>query len=236
MTNIHVENSISDMKALFYFCVVTFIYALSAGLFIQLYVIPVLFPHFNFGDGLAIMDSVGFDKIAREKAIEISREGWRAWELRPQLQSPAGIASFFYTHWTPKPYSLLPFNAIVHALSGCLIVWLLRHFYSLLPAIVGGAVFVLNPAAMEWVAQIHRDGVFILGNLMVLACLFQLSKSLYYFKASSVMWGLFFGLSGTIVVWVARGFWIQVLFSSILLWVGLLVLLCAYIDISVDED
>ena len=95
---------------------------------------------------------------------------------------------------------------------------------------------MLNPAAMEWVAQIHRDGVFILGNLMVLACLFQLSKSLYYFKASSVMWGLFFGLSGTIVVWVARGFWIQVLFSSILLWVGLLVLLCAYIDISVDED
>ena len=236
MTNIYIENPISDTRALFYFGVVTFIYALSVGVFIQLYAIPILFPHFNLGDGLAVLDSVGFDKIAREKAVEITEKGWRAWELRPQINSPAGIASAFYTLWTSKPYTMLPLNAIVHALSGCLVVWMLRHFFSWKPAILGGALFVLNPAAMEWIAQIHRDGIFVLGNLMVLACLFQFSKSLVSGKVSNMAWGLFWGLSGTIVVWVARPFWIQVLSVSILLWVGLLVLLCAFTGMCADEE
>jgi hypothetical protein len=105
-----------------------------------------------------------------------------------------------------------------------------------LPAIIGGVVFVSNPIAMQWISQIHRDGVFILGNLMVFVCLLQLSKNLYNFKVSSVMWGLFFGLSGTMIVWLARPFWVQVIFTSILLWVGLLVLLYAFRDIGVDKN
>ena len=182
MTKIHIEDSISDTRVLFYFGVATFIYALSLGLFIQLYAIPVLLPDSNLGDGISEFDSFKFHLTALEKAIEISHQGWSEWELKPRKHFPAGIASFFYALWTPKPYALLPFNAIVHALSGCLVVWSLRQFFSLLPAIIGGAVFVLNPVAMQWVAQIHRDGVFVLGNLMVLVCLFQLSKNLYNFK------------------------------------------------------
>ena len=236
MTKIHIENSISDIRALFYFGVVTFIYALSLGLFIQFYMIPVVLPDSNIVDGIFVPDSSGFHKIAWGKAIEISHQGWWTWELRPQRHFPAGIASFFYALWTPKPYVLLPFNAILHALSGCLVVWSLRQFFSLLPAIIGGVVFVSNPIAMQWISQIHRDGIFILGNLMVLVCLLQLSKNLYNFKVSSVMWGLFFGLSGTMIVWLARPFWVQVIFTSILLWVGLLVLLYAFRDIGVDKN
>lgn len=236
MTKIYIKNSISDTKALFYFGVVTFIYALSLGLFIQLYAIPVLLPGSNLGAGISVLDSFGFHKIALEKAIEISHQGWSAWELRPQRHFPAGLASFFYALWTPKPFALLPFNAILHALSGCLVVWSLRQYFSLLPSIIGGAVFALNPVAMEWIAQIHRDGVFVLGNLMVVACLLQLSKNLYNFKISSVIWGLFFGLSGTAVVWLARPFWVQVIFVSILLWVGLLVLLYVFTNIGVDKN
>jgi hypothetical protein len=213
----------SDAWILFYFGVITFIYTLCASSFIQLYVIQVLFPQFNLIDGIAVFDSQGFDQIAKTKAIEISEKGWGAWELRPNGntgnagQSPSGIASFFYILWTPKPYVMLPFNATVHALSGCLVAWILRQFFSWKPAIFGGALFVLNPAAMEWLAQIHRDGIFILGNLMVLASLFHLFKILEAGKMSNMVWSMFLGMSGTLLVWVARPYWVQVLITTIIL-------------------
>ncbi|MBL1140642.1 MAG: hypothetical protein HND53_01265 [Proteobacteria bacterium] len=213
----------SNAWVLFYFGVITFVYMLCASSFIQIYVIQVLFPQFNLGDGLAVFDSAGFDQIAKSKAIEINEKGWGAWELRPRGntgnagQSPSGIASFFYTLWAPKPYVMLPFNAFVHALSGCLVVWLLRIFYSWVPSLLGGALFVLNPAAMEWAAQIHRDGIFILGNLMVLASLFHLFKILETGKISNMIWSMFLGMFGTSLVWVARPYWIQVLITSIIL-------------------
>ena len=183
----------SEPRLIILLGVAFFVYSLCVSALIQGYFIPKVFPHFNLGDGLVVLDSTGFNKIAKTKSAEILEKGWGAWELRPQTQSPAGIASVFYSLWTPKPYSLLPFNALVHALSGCVVLWFLRHFFSWKPAILGASLFVLNPAALEWVAQIHRDGVFILGNLLVLVCLIQLGKGLKLNKLSATAWGLLFG-------------------------------------------
>ena len=205
---------------------VFFMYSLSAGVAIQTYVIPHLFPQFDQGEGLIIPDSTGFNQLAKAKAIEIKGKGWGAWELRPQRHSPAGIASIFYTLWTPKPYSLLPFNALVHALSGCLVLWLLVHFYSWGPAFFGSVLFVINPAAMEWVAQIHRDGVFILGNLMMLACLVLFFRGLTMGNVHSLIWGFLAGVSGTWLAWVARPYWIQVLIVILVLGLVLISIHC----------
>ena len=227
----------TDAWILFYFGVITFIYSLCASSFIQLYAIQIMFPQFNLGEGIAVFDSAGFNLIAKKKAMEINGGGWQFWELRPSGtlngyvtagQSPAGIASIFYTLWEPKPYVMLPFNAIVNALSGCLVVWLLRCFYSLMPSIMGGALFIMNPMAMEWVSQIHRDGIFILGNLMVLVSLFHLLKILNNVKVNNMLWATILGLSGTSLTWVARPYWVQVLFVTILLWLFALVILCAF--------
>ncbi len=201
----------SDDSIIFKWGVVFFIYTLIVAAAIQLYVIPSLFPHLNLGDGLTILDAPLFNGIAKVQAAAIMAQGWGVWELRPQGQSPAGIASIFYVLWDPKPYSLLPFNALVHALSGCLVLWILRHFFSWKAAIFGSALFVVNPAAMEWVAQIHRDGIFILGNLLVLVCLIQLGKGLKLAKTRSIVWGLACGLIGVTLAWVARSYWAQVL-------------------------
>lgn len=214
----------SEAQAYLLLGLIFFTYALSVGLAIQLYFVPTMFPHFNLGDGLIILDSTGFNQIAKAKAIEIMEKGWRAWELRPQMHSPAGIASIFYTLWTPQPFSLLPFNALVHALSGCLVLWLLRRFFSWGPAIFGSAFFVFNPAALEWVAQIHRDGVFILGNLMVLVCLMQLGIGFKSERMRTMVWGFILGLIGTCLVWVARPQWVHVLFVSLILCTGLIVI------------
>ena len=207
----------SEVRSFLFLGMAFFVYSLCVSAVIQLYVVPQVFPQFNRGDGLIVPDSTGFHEIAKAKSMEISEKGWGAWELRPHRYSPAGIASIFYTVWVPKPYSLLPFNALVHALSGLLVVGILRYFFSWQSAIFGSSLFVINPSALEWVAQIHKDGVFILGNLMVLICLMQMGEGLKRSKAGTIAWGFLWGLLGTCVSWVGRPQWAQVLFASVFL-------------------
>ncbi len=217
---------ITKTQRIFLSGLIFFVYSLGAGVAIQINIVPKIFPQFDLGEGLIIFDSAIFNQIAKAKADEIKEEGWGAWELSPQAQSPAGIASIFYTIWIPKPYSLLPFNALVHALSGCFVLWLLPHFFSWKPAVFGSALFVINPAAMEWVAQIHRDGVFVLGNLMVLVCIVQLLGGLKSANVRAMAWGLILGVAGTWFVWIARPYWVQVLMVFVLLGLFLISISC----------
>lgn len=208
-----------DSKLIIILGMIFFLYSLLAGVVIQTILVPVIFPHINLGDGLIVLDSNGFNQIAKQKALEIIEKGWVAWELRPQGQTPAGIASLFYALITPKPYSMLPFNALLHAFSGCLVFWLLRNFFSVKAAVAGSLIFILNPSAMEWVAQIHRDGLFILGNLMVLAAFLLFSADSNYLRKHLI--GIFFAISGAFLVWAARPFWAQVIFVSTLVWLAM---------------
>lgn len=203
-----------------------FVYSLGVSAAIQCYIVPKMFPHFDRGDGIIILDSNGFNQIAKEKAAEIREKGWSAWELRPQAQAPAGIASIFYALLTPKPYTLLPYNALVHALSGCLVFWVLLHIFSWWPAFFGSLLFVVNPAALQWVAQIHRDGVFILGNLLVLFGMLQFLNGLKSANTWRLVSGFAGGVAGTLLVWVARLYWVQILLVFVLLVSLLLVLTC----------
>ena len=185
-----------------------FAYAWLASLLLQLWVIPTLFSQPGAAEGLVILDSIGFDRVANAKVVEIASLGWSAWELKPQLQSPAGIASFFYAVFGTSPSSVLPFNSVVHALSTCIAMLILRNFFSVVPALVGALVFALNPASFEWVAQIHRDGIFILGNLLFIYGIMSLfrpsgdggGQGLRYL--SSMM---FMSILGITLVWVRPG-------------------------------
>ncbi len=204
-----------------------FVYAWLAGLLLQLWVIPMLFSQPGAAEGLVILDSIGFDRIAKGKVVEIASFGWSAWELKPLSQSPAGIASIFYTVFGPSPTSVLPFNAMVHALSACAAMVILRNFFSSGPALIGALVFALNPASLEWVAQIHRDGIFILGNLLFICGIMNFSrpseeggeKRLRYLTSI-----VFIPVLGTTLVWVARPYWVQVMLVNMLLLLILLIL------------
>jgi len=204
---------------------VIFFYALFTGLGIQLVLIPVFFPHFDLGDGMFVLDSSGFNQIAKSKAAEIVSQGWGAWQLRPgeQPQSPAGIASVFYALITPKPYSVLPLNALVHAASGCFVLWLLRLCFPWKAALFGVVLFVVNPASLEWVAQMHRDGLFILGNLMSLVALILFLIGLKKGEIRPIVFGFVFGVLGAVITSIARDYWLQVLSVSALLTIPLMV-------------
>ena len=197
-----------------------FVYSWLASLLLQLWVIPTLFSQPGAAEGLVVLDSIGFDRIAKAKVAEIASLGWSAWELKPQWQLPAGIASLFYTVIGPSPTSVLPFNAVVHALSACAVTLILRNFFSAVPALIGALVFALNPASFEWVAQIHRDGIFILGNLLFICGIMS------FFRPSGEGGGrwlrylssmVFMPALGITLVWAARPYWVQVMLVTTLL-------------------
>lgn len=198
-----------------------FMYAWLASLLLQLWVIPTLFTQPGAAEGLVVLDSIGFDRIAKEKAAEIVSIGWSAWELRPQQQSPVGIASFFYALFGPTPASMLPFNAVVHAISACVVMMILRGFFTAMPALLGALVFALNPASFEWVAQIHRDGIFILGNLLLILGILRFIDDPEPGTGRMKVWywlgWVLVPLVGTFLIWVARPYWVQIALITLVL-------------------
>jgi hypothetical protein len=198
---------------LFWLGIAVFFYAWFSSLVIQLWVIPHFFSHPGAEEGLVIWDSIGFHMQAKQKAAEISALGWSVWEMRPYGQSPVGLASAAYVLFGASPSSMLPFNALVHALSACVVLVILRKFFPAFPSFVGSLVFVLNPSSFEWVAQIHRDGIYILGNLFFvlgLVCIFNdsdviRSKNSKYFMKLAIIF-----VTGVFFVWLGRPYWIQI--------------------------
>ena len=208
----------SDMRVVLYFSFGVFVYTLRVSFLLQTVVIPRAFSNPGAARGLVVLDSIGFDGIARVKAGEIAQNGWSAWELSPGGHMPAGIASLFYAIWKPAPYSVLPFNALIHAIAAGIAWLILRSFFLKLPALMGALTFALNPAAMEWVAQIHRDGVFICGNLMFVFAMIKLSEKCNRNDNScsklAIVMPLAVAICGMGIVWMARPYWIQVMVLS----------------------
>lgn len=185
-----------------------FIYSFAASAFFRMVVVCWLFPEFNLEGGFSVPDSVGFHLMALEKANEIRTSGWSAWALRPQNQFPAGMASLLYL-LSPSPWLLLAFNSLIHALSGGLLFVMLRRFFSPLASFCGAVMFVVNPLSMEWVANLHRDGIFILGNYLFLSGFLNLLCPSKPRQRIQTVQAFIMGCLGTLLIWLARSYWIQ---------------------------
>ena len=189
-----------------------FVYTVLVSAFIQLILLPHFLQGMNYGHGLFVQDSAKFHRVALQQASDMMKYGWSAWRLRPDgVSYPAGLASIFYYLWYPEPFSMIPVNAVFHSTAGCLIFFILSSFFrDRIAAFFGAALFVLNPAALEWVSQIHRDGSFILGNLFILsAWLFILRGIKQKEWRQFIRAGLVF-VPGAALIWASRNYWGQV--------------------------
>jgi len=177
-------------------------------------------------------DAIGFNEIAQFKAKEIERVGWSAWELRPNNQFPAGMASLLYVLVYPSPLIILPLNAALHATSGYLVIKILEYFFRMKAAVIGGIFFVLCPTSLEWVAQIHRDGIYILGNLFFFfACISitnEKNGNTFFIKNHNKIFLLY--LFSILLVWVSRPYWISIFLIFTMLILG--VILYKYIKLK----
>ena len=201
-------------NSLFHIWLWLFIYVLSTSIFIQFVVLPYIFPSFHAGDGLLKGgDWIYFQKLAVDLAQKIKTQGWSAWELRPSGQAPAGIAGAIYALTVPKPWTLIPLNAALHATASLILLLIISQFtdnrrialLSILP-------FVFFPSAMTWFTQIHKDGYFILGALLFIHGWLTFLRIIQEkVRWSEVVQGIFFIYVGVIFVWIVRPYGVQML-------------------------
>ena len=150
--------------------VLTFVYALSAGVLLQWVVLPLLLPGIHAGHGLlAKGDWVVFHQEADQMAQRIQQMGWAEWELRPGGNAPIGIAAIVYAiTGIHEPWVVLPLNALLFALSAAC---LFRVFSSIAPprlALFASLPFVLFPSAAMLYGQIHKDIYSISGSALII--------------------------------------------------------------------
>lgn len=198
------------------FCL-TFVWALLAGLFIQLVVLPTI-PGLHAGNGLmAGGDWVWFHREAVELAALMRFEGWQVWELRPQGNAPIGIsAAIYFLTDTNTPWVVLPINAAVFAVAAVSLYGIFKSlttrrlaFFAILP-------FVLFPSAAMIYGQLHKDVFSIAGTLLTTYIWVQ------YAQQSTPNWRRIFSLTllavaGCFLVWMVRTYLLQVLLLASLL-------------------
>jgi len=167
----------------------------------------------NLAHGFFVPDAVTFHELASEKAREIRKEGWGAWQLRPSGQFAAGMASILYVFTGASPWAVLGLNACLHACAGCLLFMILRRIFPFFPAMAGCLLFTVHPATLEWTANLHRDGIFILGNFLFLLGLLGLYEQLQ--GKTRMAWFGTLGLLnlGFLLVWFSRSYFTEVLLA-----------------------
>ena len=194
-------------RYLLFFWLACAAYVVATGLLIQLFLLPRVFPSWDLGDGLMVRtDSGAFHRLAVELVDRIRSEGWEAWELSPEGQTPAGVAALFYTLTAPRPWVLLPLNAVLHATAAVLLVaMIMRLVHDQRWALLAAAPFVLFPSALRWTAQIHKDGATILGFYMFAYALIILaSPSSWFPRWRPGLLALLLAFAGAALVWAYR--------------------------------
>lgn len=194
--------------------ILTFLFTASMALFFQLVVLPLWLPGLHAGNGLLVGgDWIGFSRIASDLVETMAREGWSAWKLRPERQSPAGVAAIFYFLFGVHPWTLVPMNAAVHATTVVLMVCIMRTFFSdIRQALLCVLPFILFPTSLMWYSQIHKDGVFFLGIILNLYGWVLLSCIKTWEGISSKTFlPVLYIFIGCFVIWVMRPYGVKMM-------------------------
>jgi hypothetical protein len=188
------------------FFVLVFIFPIVSGLLLQLLILPNLLPAWHAGNGILIgSDSSGFHQSALSLSEKIRVEGWQAWTLQPGGQIVPGIAAIFYTLIAPQPWSLLPFNALLHTIAAWALFDILRALTGdWKKAIFGTAFFAFFPSSLTWTAQMHNDSYAILGGMLFISGWASLSRRACWDHTRVVLRSIFLILIGSGLLLLVR--------------------------------
>jgi len=192
-----------------------FLYTALVACLIQFIILPHIFPQFHYGEGLLKNgDWLSFHDIAVKLNNKIRLEGWRAWELRagPFNEPICGIVGAIYALIIPKPWTLIPLNAALHATSALLLILIMEFFSTRKKAIFASLPFFLYPSAAIWYAAIHKDGFFIDGLFLYLYGLLLLTSNINKIRSfKKDIIGFLTIISGASLVYLFRPYSIQMM-------------------------
>lgn len=146
---------------------IVFLYSLGMGGLLQLFLLPVLFPALNAGNGLLLgTDAVGFHQLSVEMANRIREAGWSAWCYMPGFQPVSFSAPIYVITGIDKPWVLLPINSLLFGLAAAALFQIFRTMATARQAAVVILPFACFPSALQLYGQIHRDVWTIFGYLL----------------------------------------------------------------------
>jgi len=159
----------SDRKLIFSVFLIVFSWTLFVGILVQRILLIYVFPNMNAGHGLLTgTDYLKFHKIAVRLANKISVEGWEKWILRPEGQMVSGIAAIFYTLITTEPWTLLPWNAFLHALSAVILFCIFNLlFKNKKYSLIAVLPFAFFPSSFGWTIMLHNENYIVPGVMLV---------------------------------------------------------------------
>lgn len=201
----------------------TFLFAIAAGLILQLFILPVLLPALHGGNGLLVGgDWVLFHAQALQLVNKIQQEGWGAWGLVDGNALVGVTAAIYELTGVNKPLVILPINALLFALTAMCFFEVFLTITTKRWAFFATLPFVLFPSAVQLYGQIHKD-VWVAagyGLFLVVWVRFSLSYSLGYREFVTRCFMIIFAIG---LIWIARPYFIQIMILTNIVVIGVIV-------------
>ncbi|MEO8021595.1 hypothetical protein [Polaromonas sp.] len=163
-----------------------------------------------------------YNFLAFQKVQDIKRNGMTEFEVHPEGQGPAGVASILYLMWN-NPYAVVLLNAALHASSFVVMVLILREWFPLKTSILGALPLALSPYLMFWFSQINKDTFALIGALLFTLGLLRLTIHKNLFLTRKLFF-LLVAVSGIALIWLVRPYLNQMLLpvTAVILFVAFL--------------
>mgnify|MGYP001312025845 CR=1 FL=1 len=193
-------------------------YTTAVALLFQKLLLPI---SSQSSHGLITGDAVYFNKVAMELAERIRTNGWSEWRLSPAWGADGNVAilAALYAMFKPDISLILPLNAACHALGGVLLVNLAQLTWSgraaRVAGLLAGTLFVLQPSALNWYAQAHKDGLSILGSLLILTAWMRANGHALTVRQGAGV--LLTAALGCLALFVVRPYLLQIVLIALLL-------------------
>jgi hypothetical protein len=197
-----------DVRSIIKLFLIAFVYAIVAMIVSREVIVPHMTSSIggNFGG-----DPQYYNSIALKKVQEIKARGIMGFELRPEGQGPAGVASLLYLIWE-DPYVVVIVNAILHALSVSIMVLVLMQWFPRRTSIIGTLPLAVSPYMIVWFSQINKDSFALAGGLLFTYGLLRLvGKEGEPQGKNSWLRSLPITVAGILLIWVVRPYVNQML-------------------------
>lgn len=186
-----------------------FIYAIVAMAVSREVVIPRMMEESTSGHIAG--DPLYYHSLALKKAAEIRAAGITEFELRPEGQGPAGVASLLYLIWE-NPYGVVLLNAFLHGLSAAVMMKILMQWFPRRTSIIATLPLAISPYMIVWFSQINKDTFALAGTLLFIYGLLKIlgaeGKSLL---RSDGLLLLLITVTGLLLIWIVRPYVNQIL-------------------------
>ena len=157
-------------------------------------------------------DSIWFHHLAVSMAQTIHAQGWGAWQLRPDGQGPAGVATIFYVLFFQHPWVMIPLYAGLQATAALALFKIIQRLTgNRLTSFLAGLPFWLYPSAMSWYTQMHKDSYMIAGALLILLAWLRLAETATWKRWQDVLISLALLFGGAFITWIVRPYAVQMM-------------------------